>query len=74
MHFMQGDVLTRDDLYKKDPTVHAKMGLQTIFAGDFKSHSRSSLAISNLTVDRSQRMEEEPEIPSRGRHHGHLRE
>ena len=41
MHFMQGDVLTRDDLYKKDPKVHAKMGLQTIFSGDFKSHSRS---------------------------------
>ena len=38
---MQGDVLTRDDLYKRGPKVHAKMGLQMIFSGDFKSHSRS---------------------------------
>ena len=38
---MQGDVLTRDDLYKRSPKVHAKMGLQMIFSGDFKSHSRS---------------------------------
>ena len=41
MHLMQGDVLTRDDLYKRGPKVHAKMGLQMIFSGDFKFHSRS---------------------------------
>ena len=41
MYLMQGDVLTRDDLYKRGPNVHAKMGLQMIFSGDFKSHSRS---------------------------------
>ena len=41
MHLMQGDVLTRDDLYKRGPKVHAKMELRVIFSGDFKSHNRS---------------------------------
>ena len=38
---MQDDVLTRGELYKRGPKVPAKMGLQMIFSGDFKSHSRS---------------------------------
>ena len=38
---MQDYVLTRGDLYKRGPKVHAKMELRVIFSGDFKSHSRS---------------------------------